>query len=148
MPNEEIPITETINGFNTLSVEIRTRIESLVKQILLVSGGIQTITISAFLSGNELHLTESTLVLLKCAWFYLSASIILCLVFMLMQILGMIHIGVKHKNKLENLTPGVEVMSAWLPLRVTNWIVGLAAFFFCIMGVYKISTAAMSLIGA
>ena len=148
MSQENIPITEAINGFNALSLEIRSRIESLVKQVLIVSGGIQTITISAFLTGNELQLTEETLALLKCAWLQLSASIILCLVLMLFQIFGMIHIGIKHKNKLEKLTPGVQIMTAWLPLRVINWLVGLAAFFFCVSGVYTISKAAISLIGA
>lgn len=148
MPNEEIPITETVNGFNTFSSEVRSRIETLVKQILLVSGGIQTITISAFLSADKPQLIEATIALLKSGWLQLSASIILCLVFMLFQILGLIHVGIQHKNKLSNLVPGVEVMVAWLPLRITNWLVGLAAFFFCVSGVYTISKAAISLIGA
>ena len=148
MPDENIPITESVNGFNTFSAELRTRIETLVKQILLVSGAIQTITISAFLSADKPQLIEATISLLKSGWLQLSASIILCLAFMLLQIFGLIHVGIQQKNKLINLNPGVEVMVTWLPLRIMNWILGLSAFFFCVSGVYTISKAAISLIGA
>ena len=148
MTQENIPISESVNGFNAFISEVRNRIESLIKQLLLVSGGIQTITISAFLSGNKLELTAVTISLLKSAWFQLSASIILCLVFMLLQILGLTHVGFKHKAKLEHQVPGVEIMAAWLPLRILGWVVGLSAFYFCVYGVYTISKAAISLIGA
>ena len=148
MSQENTPTPESINGFNVFVTEVRNRIESLIKQLLLVSGGIQTITISAFLSGNKLELTEATITLLKCAWFQLSASIILCLVFMLLQILGLTHVGFKHKAKLENPGTNTVIMTAWLPLRAAGWIVGLSAFFFCVYGVYTISKAAISLIGA
>ena len=148
MPQEEIPSAESVNGFNTFSVEIRARIETLVKQILLVSGGIQTITISAFLSSSKPELSEETIELLKCAWFELSVSIILCLVLMLLQILSLTHVGLKHKFKLENPVQGIQVMAAWLPLRIISWGVGLSAFAFCVTGVYTISKAAISLIGA
>lgn len=148
MSQDNTPTPESINGFNVFVTEVRNRIESLIKQLLLVSGGIQTITISAFLSGNKLELTEETVTLLKCAWFHLSASIILCLVFMLLQIFGLTHVGFKHKAKLENPETSAVIMAAWLPLRVAGWIVGLSAFFFCVYGVYTISKAAISLIGA
>jgi hypothetical protein len=148
MPEEINSITDTVKGFNTFSTEVRTRIETLIKQILLVSGGIQTITISAFLSADKPQLIEATISLLKSGWLQLSASIILCLVFMLLQIFALIHVGIQHKNKLTKLEPSVTVMVAWLPLRILNWIVGLSAFFFCVTGVYTISKAAISLIGA
>jgi hypothetical protein len=147
MTQEDIPITESVNGFNTFSVELRNRIESLIKQVLLVSGGIQTITISAFLSASKPQMSEVTIQLLKSAWFQLSASIILCLVLMLLQIFALTHVGLKQKNKLENLRSGIEIMTAWLPLRIVNWVVGLSAFGFCIVGVFTISRAAISLIG-
>ncbi|MFZ2169112.1 MAG: hypothetical protein WAW61_05680 [Methylococcaceae bacterium] len=148
MNQENMPISESVNVFNTFVSEVRNRIESLIKQLLLVSGGIQTITISAFLSGNKPELTAATISLLKCAWFQLSVSIILCLIFMLLQILALTHVVFKHKDKLENQVPGVEIMTAWLPLRILNRVVGLSAFFFCVYGVYTISKAAISLIGA
>ncbi len=147
MADEKNPMTDSVNGFNTFSVEIRTRIETLTKQVLVVSGGIQTITISAFLTGTQPKLDQATIALLKCGWLQLSASIILCLIFMLFQIFGLIHVGFKHKSLLANPEPGVKIMVTWLPLRVCNWLISLSAFVLCVYGVYTISKAAISLIG-
>ena len=148
MSEEKIPISESVAGFNTFSVEIRNKIEGLIKQVLLISGGIQTITISAFLTAEKPKLTEATVGLLKAGWLELSASIVLCLILLLLQVFTLINIGFKHVDKLETRRAGVEIFKAWLPLRITNWVVGLSAFGFCVVGVVTISRAAISLIGA
>jgi hypothetical protein len=57
-------------------------------------------------------------------------------------------VGLQHKNLLTNPEPGVKVMLAWLPLRVCIWVISTSAFVLCISGVYTISKAAISLIGA
>lgn len=139
---------DVANGFNTFSVEVRSRIETLIKQVLVISGGIQTITISAFLTGNKPNLNENTIRLLEYAWYQLSASMILCLVFMLSQILGLIHVGIQHKNILENADTGLRIVTTWLPLRIFNWVTSLPAFVLCLTGIFTISRAAVSLIGA
>ena len=147
MSEESVPITESVSNFNLYSVEVRAKIDSILKHVLLVSGGIQTITISAFLSGKAPVLTVEVIHLLKCGWLLLSISIICCLSLMLLQILAMVQVGLKQVRKLSKLEPGVEIMTAWLPLRILNWFVGLTAFFSCVVGVFIISKAAMALIG-
>jgi|GEM_PF-1972370 len=147
MNKESVPISESVTNLNLFSVEFRAKIENLTKQVLLVSGGIQTITISAFLSGKAPVLTSEIVGLLKSGWLLLSISIICCLSLMLLQTIGMYQIGLKQVKKLSSLEPGVEVMAAWLPLRILNLIVGLAAFICCVVGVFIISKAAMALIG-
>jgi hypothetical protein len=147
MNDETVPISDSVSNFNLYSVEVRARIDTILKHVLLVSGGIQTITIGAFLNGKVPALTEAVISLLKCGWLLLSVSIICCLSLMLLQILGLVHVGLKQADKLSNLKPGVEVMNTWLPLRILNWAVGLTAFFSCVFGVYTISKAAITLIG-
>lgn len=146
MSDETVPISESVSNFNIYSVELRTKIDGILKHVLLVSGGIQTITIGAFLSGKAPTLTPEVISLLKLGWLSLSISIICCLSLMLLQILAMVQVGLKQATKLKELRPGVEVMNAWLPLRILNWCVGLIAFFSCVLGVFIISKAAMSLI--
>ncbi|MFT5118011.1 MAG: hypothetical protein ACI9NY_001545 [Kiritimatiellia bacterium] len=146
MNDEAVPISESVSNFNLYSVELRAKIDTILKHVLFVSGGIQTITIGAFLNGKIPALTEAVVSLLKCGWLLLSISIICCLSLMLLQILGMVHVGLKQADKLSNLKPGVEVMNTWLPLRMLNWAVGLTAFFTCVFGVYIISKAAITLI--
>jgi hypothetical protein len=146
MKNKDIPITDELNRFNAYTFETRNRIETLIKQILVISGGIQTITISAFLTNSAPKISQKTMPLLELAWLELSASIILCLFFMLTQILGLAHVGIQKKEKIEKLTSEVEIMNTWLPLRILNILIGLSAFLLCIHGVYNISQAAISLI--
>jgi hypothetical protein len=146
MSEELVPIKDSVSNFNLYSVEVRAKIDSLLKQVLLVSGGIQTITIGAFLGGKVPVLTNEVVSLLKYGWLLLSVSIICCLTLMLFQIFGMVHVGLKQANKLSNLEPGVEVMNTWFTLRIVNWVVGLAAFVSCIVGVFVISKAAIALI--
>jgi hypothetical protein len=146
MNQENISISDQVNNFNTFSVEIRNRIENLIKQVLVVSGGIQALTIGAFLSGKSPTLPEQAIGTLQLSWLLLSLSVICCLSLMFFQIIGLVHVGFKHRGKLETQTPGVEVMTAWLPLRILNWILGLSAFLCCISGVFLMGKAAIQII--
>ena len=147
MNEERVPITESIGMFNTYSVEVRSKIDGLLKQVLFLSAGIQAITIGAFLSGSPPNLPPDAIELLRFGWLSLSLCIVLCLVFMLGQVLAMINVGTKLKNKLEQLRPGSEIMTASIPLRIFNWVVGLSAFISCAIGTVALSKAAMALIG-
>lgn len=61
MNEEKAFVIESIGTFNTYSVEIRSKIDGLVKQILFLSAGVQAITIGAFLSGTppQFHMMPS-----------------------------------------------------------------------------------------
>ena len=85
MRNEKVPIGQAITNFNTYVTEFRARADNTVKQVLLVSGGIQTITIGAFLNGGASGFPATSVPLLACGWYLLSASIVLCLTFLLFQ---------------------------------------------------------------
>ena len=65
MSEEKVPVTESVSNFNVYSAEIRNKIDVLVKQVLLVSGGVQTITIGAFLGGKTPTLSQDTVYLLE-----------------------------------------------------------------------------------
>jgi len=145
---EKVSLAESLGMFNSLSVEIRSKIDGLVKQVLFLSGGIQAITIGAFLSGTPPHFPAKANELLRLGWLSLSVCIVLCLVFMLGHVFAMISVGLKFKKKLEQARPGAEVMVAPFPLRFFNWVVGLSAFVTCAAGIMLLSRAAMALIGA
>ena len=84
--------------------------------------------------------------LLKYGWFLLSASIVLCLVFMLGQVLAMIALGFKFTDKIKSGRAGAEIMNAPMSMRVFNCLVGVSAFLTCAGGIVALSQAAMSLI--
>jgi hypothetical protein len=148
MTDDQEPPIGSIGMFNTYSVEIRSKIDTLVKQVLFLSAGTQAITIGAFLTGTPPRLPNGAAELLTFGWCSLSLCIVLCLIFMLSQVLAMVSVGRKFKSKIEQLRPGAEIMVASMPLRIFNWIVGLSAFASCAIGIVAISKAAMALIGA
>jgi len=146
-PKDSVTQAEALGMFNTYSVEIRSKIDSLVRQVLFISAGVQAITIGAFLSSTPPHLPADAIGLLKCGWLALSISIALSLLFMLSQVLAMVSVGFRFKSKLEGGKEGAELLTAPMPMRVFNWIVGLAAFACCVGGSFALSLAAMRLVG-
>jgi hypothetical protein len=145
--DESAARAESLGMFNAYFVEIRSKIDGLVKQVLLISAGVQAITIGAFLSGSPPVLAPSAVDLFKLGWLALSISIVLCLSFMLAQIIGMITVGLRFKDKLKTGRTGAEIIEAPTPMRVVNWVVGLAAFASCAFGSMALSLAAMQLAG-
>src|SRR5688572_18050087 len=64
-PNGGITQAESLGMFNTYSVEIRSKIDGLVKQVLFISAGVQAVTVGAFLSGTPPQLPANAIDLLK-----------------------------------------------------------------------------------
>ncbi|SGY93552.1 hypothetical protein [Moritella viscosa] len=137
---------EAANRFNQFSEELRGKIDNLLKQVLLIGAGIQTITIGAFLSGKAPKLPTEAITLLQNGWLALSISIVCVLIFMFFQIIGLVQVGRLHIEKLESGNSGFEIIKGWKPLRYLNVLIGLSALGFCIGGVYLISQSAMLLI--
>lgn len=148
MNSEKISTTEALNMFNAFAAEVRDKINDLIKQILFLSGGIQAITIGAFLGGSPPQFPACSVDLLRFGWFSLSLSMVLCLLFMLVQVVAMSALGFRLKRKLEQPERGAEVMFAPFWLRLLSWVIGLPAFISCCVGIITLSGAAMALIGA
>ena len=146
MEQNGISTADKISNFNTFVTEVRNRLETLIKQILVVSGGTLTITVGAFLTSTKPPFSETTIHLFKYAWIQLSASIILCLFLMALQVVALINVALKKKDKLKQSGQRIEVIFAWLPIRILNICVGLAAFGSCIGGIVFMSQAAISLL--
>ena len=111
---------EAANRFNQFSEELRGKIDNLLKQVLLIGAGIQTITIGAFLSGKAPKLPTDAISLLQNGWLALSISIVCVLIFMLFQIIGLVQVGRLHVKKLESGNSGLEIIKGWKPLRILN----------------------------
>ncbi len=140
---------------NTYAAEFRSKAEGVVKQLLLVSGGIQTITIGIFINGNNPsnNLNPDTICLLKYGWVFFTTSIILCLCFMCSQVIGQQRVltkQIKHleKRKRPKKAKKIKAFNMHPCHQNLNWFMGLSAFLSCIIGVLLIAIAAISLISS
>lgn len=62
--------------FNTHQQDTRNRTDSLIKAILLISGGALTVSIGLFLQEGRLPLTECSLITIRLSWWFLFTTII------------------------------------------------------------------------
>lgn len=147
MVDDNLSSQAVLSNFTTYATEFRTRADNFIKQVLLISGGIQAVTIGAFLNGKGFVPPANSVPLLKCGWLFLSGSIVLCLTFLFFQTIAQWHVLQKQVKKLKTQTPGLEIVNIWRSFRVLIWFVGVLAFLCCVIGVAMISWAAASLIG-
>src|SRR3546814_1980209 len=120
MTDDRAPLIESLGMFKTYSVEVRSKIDALVKQVLFLSAGTQAITIGAFLTGTPPKLPPDATALLTFGWLSLSVCIVLCLLFMLGQVLALVCVGRTFKAKIQQSRTGAEMMVAPMPLRIFN----------------------------
>lgn len=146
MTNEAPISKESIQGFNSYATELRSRVEILIKQLMIVSGGILSITMGAYLNGKTVLLPESALKNLETSWVCFAACIIFSLFVMLIQTISMVHVVYKRKDKIENKREGIQVFNTFMLVRILVWLVGLSAFFACIAGLVFIAIVASSLV--
>ena len=79
-------MTKDFEMFNEHQQDVRSRTDSLVKAVFVLSGGALAISIGVFLKSNRLPLNEFSLMALKCSWWFLFMTIV-CGVAMLSTII-------------------------------------------------------------
>lgn len=148
MVDGKLSTQDVLANFTSFAAEFRARADNFIKQVLLVSGGIQAITIGAFLNGKSFAPPRDSVPLLIWGWVFLSVSIVLCLTFLFFQTIAQWHVSLKQVRKFNDQSPGIEIVNTWPLFRAIIWLVGVLAFLCCIIGVALISWAATSLIGS
>lgn len=69
-------------------IEFRARIDTLIRSLFLISGGVLSITIGAFISGKPPAIPKEALNSIVYAWYSLSFSIITALITMFLLIIA------------------------------------------------------------
>ena len=141
---------DKVTTFNLSAVEFRTRVLDFNKQLLLISGGIQTITISAFISGNILKLGITTAVVshLKYGWICLSISMTASLLLQFGQTVAFFCMVRKHKKLLRSDLKKIVIIEPPSIVIIVMWTIVIIAFLSCLAGIWFISVAAISILHA
>lgn len=133
-------------AYNSGVMEARDRIANLAKHILAVSGGIQAFTISAFLTGKASNIPLQAISTLKLSWLLLAVSIICCLLVMLIQLFGLMHVNRQLKKKIDDESTHREFIEPHWFFDYSGIIVGISAFGCCVSGVFLLARAAIQII--
>lgn len=136
---------EATKAYNDFQAQTRTRVESGVKLILLVSGSMLTLSVGAILNGTPPPIPTETLPTLQCAWLLLFYSIAAALGLMVSLIISTYHMGQKWGNLLNNLSENDEpkTIKTWPLLEFINWVLGISGAIACLAGLLLMSQVAI-----
>lgn len=123
-------------------IEFRARIDTLIRSLFLISGGVLSITIGAFISGKPPAIPKEALNSIVYAWYSLSFSIITALITMFLLIIAQAQTTSKWEEQLVTNSLGKEIIHNPMWLKAVMWIIGIFSFVSCIVGLSCITYGA------
>ena len=138
---------EALKQFNEFQSQSRARMEGTLKLVLVVSGGMLTLSVGAVLGNSPPSIPAHLLSALTWGWGLLFYSIAASLVLMLSMIIATFHMGVLLREKLEDPTGGFAFVATWPWLRVLNGILGVSVLLSCVAGIALMAHVALGVAG-
>lgn len=130
--------------FNEYTAHWMSRVESTNHSVILISGGIMSITIGAFLTSNPPLLDPWAASVIRSAWVLLALSLASAVLLKFFLVIS----GALTLTELEGKTTkgeeGVANSPRWL--RVVAWCFGITAVSACLVGFTSIAIGAGSLL--
>ena len=140
-------LIETKRQFNEFQSQSRARMESTVKFVLVVSGGMLTLSIGAVLGKPEPNIPPELVSSLKYSWGFLFYSIASSLFLMFTVLAATFHMGNKWFDRIDKQLTSTEKIKTWDWLRYFIITLGSSAVFSCICGVGLMAYVAIGIIG-
>ena len=139
--------SKTIDRINSYQADTRQRVDTLIKSILVLSGGALTISIGIFLRDGAPTLEPKYMHVLQYSWaliFYAMASSALVLFCMVCQ--GY-YFGELWKVRLETGVNRIAGNKILLTSRVLNWLFGVSGFVSFIGGLGALAYVSIMAVG-
>lgn len=126
---------ESIRLFNEFQAQSRARAEATLKLVLLISGGMLTLSVGAILSNKPTNIPPALVPSLTWGWGFLFYSISASLALMFSMIIATFHMGVRWSKKLGDPKANFSTVATWTWLRVLNAILGVSVVVSCLIGI-------------
>jgi hypothetical protein len=147
MTDEKIDPVAVFAQFNSFVADWGARTSEFINHLILVDGGILSITIGAFLNSKVLKFDPIGIQAIRLGWLLLSSSLILALITAFLRITAQRVLISKWKWVLASKeTPGLVVIEGNHLFRVVLWLIQGLAFLSCIGGILAISYGASQLL--
>ena len=133
-------------AFNTYTANWISRIDSMNNSVILVAGGVMSITIGAFLSSTPPVLSDCSAIQIRTAWILLAVSLAcsIMLKFALVISGAMVLNGWEKKVKVN--TGGRIIIDSPMWVHIIAWLLGGSAVLSCVIGFGLISIGAGALL--
>ena len=137
---------EALKLFNEFQSQSRARAEATLKLILVVSGGMLTLSVGAVLGNSPPNIPAHLLPALTWGWGLLFYSIATSLVLLFSMIIATFHMGVLWREKLEGQKESFVFVATWSWLRVLNGIIGVSVLLSCVAGIALMAHVALGVV--
>ncbi len=139
--------TDALKQFNEFQSQSRARMEGTLKLVLVVSGGMLTLSVGAILGNSPPYIPVYLLSALTWGWGLLFYSIATSLLLMFSMIIATFHMGVLLRRKLQDAKGGSAFVATWPWLRVLNGILGVSVLLSCVAGIALMAYVALGVAG-
>ena len=127
---------EAVKLFNEFQSQSRARIEATLKLVLVISGGMLTLSVGAIFGNTPPNLSGHLLTTLMWGWGFLFYSMAASLMLMASMIIATFHMGVRWRKNLEdNKKNDFVFVATWSWLRVLNAALGISVLCSCVTGI-------------
>ena len=153
MPDQDATPTpvkpiEALKLFNEFQSQSRARMEATLKLVLVISGGMLTLSVGAVLGGSPPNIPADLLPALWWAWGLLFYSIAASLLLMFLMIIATFHMGIRWRKALEGKKESFAFIATWPWLRVINGVIGVSVLCSCVAGIALMAYVALGVAGA
>jgi hypothetical protein len=133
---------KNLEMFNEHQQDVRSRTDSLVKAVFVLSGGALTVSIGVFLKSNRLPLNELSLMALKCSWWFLFTTIVCGVAMLSTIIIRDYRFGERWRNSLRgDLNKNTSGKPGKLEfLIIILGVVGVSSFVLGMLGLAYVAT--------
>jgi hypothetical protein len=143
-PTVSPPSIEPLKLFNEFQSQLRARLEASLKLIMILSGGMLTLSVGAVLGNSPPRIPAYLFRTLSWSWGLLFFSIAAATVVMAGMIAATSHMGFQWRKRMQaGETPATFFVAAWAWLRVANAAIGVLALLSFLGGLVLISQVAI-----
>jgi len=137
---------EEAAAFNAFTANWISRIDSMNNSIILVSGGVMSITIGAFLSSEPPTLDAGSVNQIQVAWILLAISLACSILLKFVLVISGAIVLKEWEQRAEVKNDGRIIVDSPRWIHVTAWLLGGGSVVFCLIGFGLISVGAGSLL--
>lgn len=150
---DEMKLREDINQkiidrFTAYQTDTRTRVDTLVKSIFVMSGGALTISIGVFLRNEAPPLDMTLVARLQCSWALLFFSLAASAVVLFTMILQGYRISALWQNAQKTGNNEIESSPFLKVSRMVNWLFGVSGFLSFLVGLGLLAYVSVAAIGS
>ena len=137
---------EKAEAFNLYTANWISRIDSMNNSIILISGGVMSITIGAFLSSTPPTLEACASLLIRFAWVSLALSLACSIMLKFALVISGAIVLKNWKQKINVEQDGRIIIDSPKWFRMLSWVFGSVSVISCVVGFSLISYGAGSLL--